>query len=113
MRIGQLDRHVVIRRWQDQPDAGFGIEQEFDPGIAAWAKIVPVGTAIFYGSKQVGEGVTHRVTLRRTSSLSETSITGEHVVDAAGYRYRVKRASALEGGREALLLDVELLGVIA
>jgi head-tail adaptor len=113
MRIGTLTRRVVIRRWQDMPDAGFGIEQEFDPGIPAWASIVPVGATIFYGAKQTGEGVTHRVTIRRRPGLTETEITGEHVVDAEGLRYRVRRASAWQGEGEAVLLDVELLGKIA
>ncbi|MFC4431419.1 head-tail adaptor protein [Cupriavidus respiraculi] len=113
LQAGKLNRRVLIRRWQDQPDTGFAIEQEFGPGIPAWASIVPVGAAIFYGAKQTGEGVTHRVTIRRRPGLTETEITGEHVVDAEGLRYRVRRASAWQGEREAVLLDVELLAKIA
>ncbi|MNT43767.1 Phage head-tail joining protein [compost metagenome] len=112
MDAGDLDRRVLIRRWQDQPDQAFGIEQTFDQGIPAWANIVPAGNAVFFGAKQVGEDVTHRITVRRRADLTDKTVTAEHVVEAEGYRYRVRRASALKGGRTHVVLDVELLGAI-
>jgi hypothetical protein len=47
---GELNKLVKIRRWQDTPDSGFGIEQTFDAGLDVWAKRSPVSSGIFFGS---------------------------------------------------------------
>ena len=107
---GEMNRRVSIKTWQDIPVMGGGIAPSYGIGIAAWAAIEPVGNAIFFGTKQVGEGVTHRITIRRSSQLTERTITGEHVVEGGGLRYRVKRATALNGGRDFVMMEVEELG---
>lgn len=110
--INEFDKRVLVRRWQDVPDAGFGIEQTFDAGVRLWAKVDPVSSGIFFGSQQLEQAVTHRFTVRRSSQITEATITAEHVVEYAGQRYRVKRTIALEGRRERVALDTELLGAI-
>lgn len=107
---GELNRRITIRKWQDMPAMGGGIAQTFDAGTSAWAKIEPVGNAIFFGTKQVGEDVTDRIIIRRTFVLTDRTITGEHVVECGGARYRVKRASALNGGNTFVMIEAELLG---
>lgn len=91
---------------------GTGISPTFTTLAEAWAKIEPVGTAIFFGSKQVGESVTHRITLRRSAAVTEGTVTGEHVVESGGLRYRVKRATPLNGKKVWLMLEVEELGSV-
>ncbi len=110
---GDLNRRVTLRKWQDVAAAGFGIDQTFDAGATVWASVEPVGSAIFWGTQQVGNGVTHRIIVRRTAAINEVTITGEHVAEYAGLRYRVKRASDLNGARRFVVLEVEALGAIA
>ncbi len=47
------------------------------------------------------------------SESNEVTITGEHVAEYTGLRYRVKRASDLNGERRFVVLEVEALGAIA
>lgn len=110
---GALDRRVTLRRWQDIPNAAFGVDQTYDAGVTVWASIEPVGSAIFWGTQQIENGVTHRVTARRSSAINELTVTGEHVVEHGGLRYRVKRASDLNGAGRFVVLEVEALGAIA
>lgn len=107
---GDLNRRVKLRKWQDVANAGFGIDATFDPGVTVWASVEPVGSAIFWGTQQVENGVTHRITVRRTAAINEVTITGEHVAEYASLRYRVKRVSDLNGERRFVVLEVEVLG---
>jgi hypothetical protein len=111
-QIGQLDKLVRVRLWQDEPDAGTGIDQTFDVGVEAWARIEPTGSALFYGTAQVETSVTHRLATWRTAQLNADVISGAHVVDHGAMRYRVKRATDLNGQRDFVLLDLEQLGTI-
>lgn len=107
---GELNRRITIKGWQDMPAMGGGITQTFDAGVGAWAKREPVGNAIFFGTKQVDESVTDRFIVRRSSQLTERTITGEHVIECEGQRFRVKRASAMNGGRTFVVIEAEGLG---
>lgn len=109
-QAGELDRRVTIKRWQDMPALSGSITVSDTLVAAVWAKIEPVGNAIFYGTRQVGEDVTDRIYIRRTAALTERTITGEHVCESGGRRYRVRRASALNGEKKFVLLEVECLG---
>lgn len=110
--IGELDRLVRIRPWSDVGATGFKIEQVFAEGQEAWARIEPAGSALFYGTQQIEAGTTHRLATWRTSTLNALTITGKHVVEHEGMRYRVKRATDINGRKEFLLLDLEQIGVI-
>lgn len=111
--IGELDRRILVRQWQDVPAAlGPGIDQTYDAGVPAWARIEPTGAAIFYGTAQVETGVTHRAITWRTGQLNDRTVTGGHVVECEGVRYRVRRATHLDQGRQFLLIDLEQLGAI-
>lgn len=112
-QIGELNKRVQIRKWQDVPDVDEGIEQTYNAGVPAWARIDPVGSALFYGLQQVETTVTHRLAAWRTPQINADVIGGSHVVDHAGMRYRVRRATDLNGGGVFVLLDLEQLGAIA
>lgn len=110
--IGEMDRKILVRELQESPGIGSTVDQALDPGVPAWARLQPVGAALFYGTAQVESGVTHRAATWRTSQLNELTVTAAHVVDCEGVRYRVKRASDVGDGRRYLLIDLEQLGVI-
>ena len=111
-QVGELDKLALIRRWQDQPDDFTGIDQTVDAGVQAWSRIEPAGSALFYGTAQVETTVTHRLATWRTSAVNADTITGDHVVEHGGMRYRVRRATDLNGQRAFVLLDLEQLGSI-
>lgn len=107
---GELNRRVAIKRWQDMPAMGGGISVADTLVATVWAKIEPVGGALYFGARQVGEDVTDRIFMRRNAVINERSVTGEHVCECDGQRYRVRRASAVNGGKVWLMLEVECLG---
>jgi len=107
---GELNQRIAIKRWQDMPAMGGGITQSDTLVATVWGKVEPVGNAIYYGTKQVGEDVTERIYVRRSSLVTERTITGEHVCECDGVRYRVRRASALNGGKVFVVLEVECIG---
>lgn len=113
--IGDLNRRLTLKKQADMPAMGAGVSETFSTVSLCWAKIVPVGTAIFFGTKQVDEGVTHRIFVRRVPGvITELLIDANHVFDQTvngeNIRYRVRRASDLEDARDFLMIDVELLG---
>lgn len=110
--VGEFDRLALFRQWQDEPDATTGVEQQHDTGVQAWVSKRPVGNALFYGSQQVEAAVTHQLVTWRTERLNADLIGGAHVVDVDGMRYRVRRATDMNGGRAFFVADVEQLGAI-
>lgn len=106
--VGELNRLVTIRRWQDVPNAAFGVDQTFDAGVQVWAKVEPVAGAIYYGTKQTGENVTHRFVIRY-----RIGITAEHVVEYAGVRYRIQRVSDMNDARRFTVIEAQELGTIS
>lgn len=111
--IGDMDRLVHVRAWQDMPSGGSEVEQTYDAGFKVWASLMPTGAALFYGTAQVETGVTHRMATWRTSRMNADVINGAHVVEHGGMRYRVRRATDINGGRAFVLLDLEQLEAIA
>lgn len=111
-RIGELNKRVQIRAWQDVPGPDQGITPTYDVGVPAWARIEPTGSALFYGLQQVEPGVTHRLAAWRTAQVNADVIGGSHVVDHGRMRYRVRRATDMNGGGVFVLLDLEQLGEI-
>lgn len=107
---GELTRRLAIKRRQDLPAMGGGVTPSYTVVATVWAKIEPVGGALFFGTQQVGEQVTDRVFIRRTAALTERTITGEHEFECDGQRYRVRRASAVNGGKAFVMFEVENLG---
>lgn len=111
---GDLRRRVTIRYWQDSPNVAFGLTPVFTEDYTCWAKIEPVGGSIYWGSKQTGDTVTHRVIVRYVAGKTDpASITGEHVIESEGTRYRVRRVSDINDARRFVAVEVEQLGDVA
>lgn len=111
---GELNRRVVVRRWSDNANAGFGIDQVYDAGLLRWAKIAPVVGVAYWGQKQIDECVTHRVWLRYGKGTKPEDITGQHVIDhtEGKRRYRVVRSTNAGDAGQFTLVEVKDLGAI-
>lgn len=107
---GELNRRIAIKQQADMPAMGAAVTQNFSDFATVWAKHQPVGSAIFYGTKQVAEDVTDRFIVRRTALVNEHTVTADHVIEFVGYRYRVRRASDLEGAQQYTMIEAEKLG---
>jgi hypothetical protein len=102
---GDLNRRVTLRRRSDSPADDGGLASQFSEEKKRWARIEPVGTAIYNGSVQVDAKITHRVTLRYLGVLPiDFEVVHGDVV------YRVRRATDLNGSHKFTVLEVEELG---
>lgn len=106
-KVGELDKRARILVRQDQPSGGFDIVETYTPVAERWAKREPVGGAVYVGSAQVGNAITHRITIRRLSGLGTS-----HVVDCEEMRHAVKRVTDLNGEGRWTVLEVEELGPV-
>jgi len=113
--VGQLTRRVLIRLWLDNPGSMFGIEQDFDNGTERWAKIEPVSGVAFWGSKQIDEGMTHRIWIRYGIGTRPENLTGQHVIDymSGNERFRVLRATNVGDAQKFTMIEVKSLGKIS
>lgn len=107
---GEINRRISIKRRQDMPAMGGSITPTDTLVSDAWAKHEPVGNALFFGTKQVGEDITDRFIIRRSALLTERTITAEHIIEWDGQRYRVRRASDLNDARCFVMIETENLG---
>lgn len=105
---GDLNRRVTFRLRVDLPTADMGLGPTYPLVIQRWAKIEPVGTAIYTGSAQTDSRITHRVTVRRLEG-----VTTSHEVVWGRTVYRVVRSAALNGGDDWTVFEVEELGEVS
>lgn len=104
---GELDKHVVLRRRDDVPADDMGLASIFSDLNPRWAKIEPVGSAVYTGSAQTDVRVTHRITLRYRKGIT----TAFEVVHGET-QYRVKRGFNMNGNTRFVVLEVEELGLM-
>lgn len=100
----KLDKRVLIRRRTDVPVGDSDLEHEFSDSLRRWARIQPVGTAVYAEGQQTDHAITHRIWLRKIDGITTAHevVHGEHV-------YRVLRSAALDGGNAFAILEVEQL----
>lgn len=112
---GELNRRVAIRRRTDIPASDMGLDSEFSEIKPRWAKIEPVGTAVYAAGVQTDNKLTHRIWIRALRGVSESHevVHVQHLPGDPAYSvvpgspvYRVKRNADLNGGRRFTLLEV-------
>ena len=63
--IGELDTRVTLRHRDDRPDMSTAdLASSFPVQKKTWAKLEPVGSALYSGSVQADNILTHRITIR-------------------------------------------------
>lgn len=69
--IGELDTRVTLRHRDDQPNmANADLESSFPIQKQTWAKLEPVGSALYSGSVQADSILTHRITIRYRNGIT-------------------------------------------
>lgn len=102
--IGELNRLVQVRRRTDAPIGDIEVDPSFPESVDRWAKIEPVGSAIYAGSVQIDATVTHRIIVRALAG-----VTDYHEVVHGVTVYRVRRVTDLNNARRFTVLEVEEL----
>ena len=106
--IGKLNRRVKIFHTMSVPDGRLGFSKASVREDVVWGRLEPVGACIYFGSKQIESGVTHRVIVRsmpgRTGPRDFKGVT-ELMIE--GVIYRLRRVADLGGLDRFTVLDVE------
>lgn len=105
---GELDRRITLRLRSDVPAPNQGLDSLFTDQKKRWAKIEPVGTAVYAAGVQTDVKITHRVTFYYLKGMSEA-----HEVVRGATIYRVRRVADMNGNRRFTLLEVEELGLVS
>lgn len=109
---GELNRRIAIRQWADVPNAAFGLDQAFEPGIDRWAKHEPIHGLAMRAGSQVEEVPTDLFWVRYGQGTKPEDVTPGHVVEWQGRRYRVLDTIDVDGARVFTRISAKLLGVI-
>lgn len=107
-QTGELDTLITIFRGSATPWGDDDLKNQETEIIKRWAKIEPVGTAVYVESVQTESGITHRIYIDFTNLIREDDVAKT----SDGRQFRVKRSCALGGGRQTTILEVEELGEI-
>ena len=108
--IGDLKRRVLLHKAIEQPFGSSALETVYQGEHTLWAAIEPVSGVVFWGSKQVNEEVSHRITLRYRAGVTDpASITGQHELVCDGLRYRAMRATDLNGLKRFTVIEAKQL----
>ena len=100
----KLDKLVQIRRRQDLPLGDSDLHSQYLEQVPRWARIQPVGAAVYAEGRQTDHAMTHRIWMRHVDG-----ITADHEVVHGGHVYRVLRSADLDGGNRFTVLEVEQL----
>jgi hypothetical protein len=111
-RPGELREQITLRQWSDVPNSAFGIDQTFDSGINRWAKHEAIHGLTQRAGVQTGEAPTDLFFIRAESGTTPQEITGAHVVEWLGHRYRVMDTISIGATRGFTRITVKDLGAI-
>lgn len=101
----ELNRRIKVRLRADAPAEDMGLDPVFTEEKNRWARIQPVGTAVYSAGVQSDVKITHRVTLYFLKGISDA-----HEVLHGVTLYRVRRVTDMNGNRRFTVLEVEELG---
>ena len=108
-RIGQLNRRITIKDWQDVPNAAASIDRTMSNPLTVWAKHEPVGAGLYQDSMQINETITDRFYIRHRDNFV---VDKNKVIEYDGIRFRIRRGSDLGGMRRFIVIECEALGSI-
>jgi hypothetical protein len=112
LRAGDLTERIALRIWSDIPNSAFGIDQNFSFGQEFWCKHESVHGLNIRAGMQTGEAPTDLFFIRSGSGTKSHDITGSHVVEWRGRRYRVMDTISVGAQRNFTRITAKDLGAI-
>jgi len=109
---GDLNRRIALRLLSEVPNVAFGLDQQLAAPLNRWAKHEPIHGLTLRAGKQTGEAPTDLFYIRYGTGTRPEEITGEHVIEYNGYRYRVMDAIDVDGKRQFTRITTKQLGAI-
>lgn len=107
MNIGALRNRVALELRQQAANASTGIAETFAPVASVWGAVEATRGSVYIGSIQVGEAITHRITLRWVDPTTFTHLS----VNDGAQRFRKRDARDPDGRRRWLEVMAEEMRV--
>ena len=107
MRLGALRNRVSLEMRQQAADGSTGIAETFALVDQVWGAVEATRGSVYIGSIQVGEAITHRITLRWVDPSSFTHLW----VNEGAQRFRKRDARDPDGRRRWLEVMAEEMRV--
>ncbi|MBU9866813.1 phage head closure protein [Rahnella aceris] len=101
---GELNKRVTFRTRLDTPGADSGLVPTFPSEFDAWAKIRQVSGSAYKNSVQIGEKITHTITIRKRPVNNDMEVLCGDAV------YRVQRVLDLNNEGRFTYIEVTELG---
>lgn len=105
MIIGGLRNRVRLEQRSQVADNSVGITEGFAEIAEVWGSVYATRGAVYLGSMQVGETITHRIVLRWTDPTAFTHLS----TDGGTRRFRKRDARDPDGRRRWLEVMAEEL----
>ena len=102
---GSLRTRLTIVPWKDVSTGFADAVAEDGAPRYRWGNVSSVAAATYWGSQQIDTGVTHLILVRYLPEISS-----RHVIEAEGFRYRVRRVKHNSGPKRWTWLEFEQLG---
>lgn len=99
--IGEMRHSVRLEKRRSSAAAGFGMTHVYELIADAWCKIEGVGSATYQDGVQIGERITHRITMRYRQRQDFDHIS------RGDQRFRVQRMRDPDGTRRRLVVEAE------
>ena len=109
---GELTRQIVIKPWSDIPNAMLAIDQTYGTPLTCWAKVQPVTGVLYWAGKQIDNEVSDIFWVRYYDGTRPEQITGQHVIEWNGRRYRVMRTTNAGDAQCFTMIEAKNLGAI-
>lgn len=107
MRLGALRNRVTLEMRQQAADNSTGIAETFATVAEVWGAVEATRGSVYIGSIQVGEAITHRITLRWMDPTTFTHLS----VNEGAQRFRKRDARDPDGRRRWLEVMAEEMRV--
>lgn len=91
MEIGKLRHRVQIQSYSETQDATHRTYKTWTTVLTVWADIEPVKGLVTFDTKQIGEGVTHKITMRY-----QEYVTTERWIYFESRRFRIRAVRNLQ-----------------
>ena len=107
MNIGSLRNRVALEMRQQAADNATGIAETFATVAEVWGAVEATRGSVYIGSIQVGEAITHCITLRWVDPSTFTHLS----VNEGAQRFRKRDARDPDGRRRWLEVMAEEMRV--
>jgi len=108
---GQLRRRLTINKRIETPNNANNLDSSYAPVATVWCKREAVKGSAYFTSRQVGDDITHRFTVRHNPTIMAAADLGTmYELECDGQHYRPQRMYELTDTDRFTVIEAVELG---